>query len=62
VILQPGTVFEDEVSLGKWFRLTEIGVYDLHGSYFPAFVKPERVAFETLREDHVGADFTITIR
>jgi hypothetical protein len=25
-------------------------------------VKPERVAFETLREDHVGADFTITIR
>jgi hypothetical protein len=62
VILQPGTVFEEEVNLGKWFRLSEVGVYDLHGSHFLAFVKPARMAFETLREDYVGAEFSITIK
>jgi hypothetical protein len=61
VILQPGAVFEDVIDLGKWFSLTEPGSYEIHGSYYLAFVKPEPLSYQTIWEDYVGADFRISI-
>jgi hypothetical protein len=32
-VLKPGDVFEDKVSLQKWFSFEKAGMYELHGSY-----------------------------
>jgi hypothetical protein len=60
--LRPGEVFEDKVSLKKWFSFEEAGVYNVHGSYYLAFQDPANDSQSTIWEDYVSADFIVTIK
>ena len=61
-VLKPGDVFEDKVSLKKWFSFREPGVYEIHGSYYLAFQDPEDSSWRTIWEDYASADFAVTIK
>lgn len=59
--LNPGEVFEDKISLSKWFAFSESGVYEIHGSYYVAFSDPDAESWRTIWEDYVSADFIVRI-
>jgi len=59
--LVPGEMFEDSISLKKWFAFAEPGMYAVHGSYYLAFQDPEDDTWRTLWEDHVAADFYVRV-
>jgi hypothetical protein len=61
-ILKPGDVFEDTISLSKWFAFREPGMYEVHGSYYLDFKDPSTDSWGTLWEDYVSADFIVTIK
>lgn len=61
-ILKPGEVFEDEISLSKWFAFAEPGMYEVHGAYYMAFVDPDADSWRTTWEDYASADFFVTIK
>ncbi len=61
-VLKPGEVFEDEISLGKWFAFAEPGMYEVHGAYYMAFVDPDADAWRTIWEDYASADFLVVIK
>jgi len=55
-------VFEDKVSLQKWFSFTESGIYEIHGSYYLDFQEPEDGPWKTIWEDYASADFILKIK
>ncbi len=61
-VLKPGEVFEDTISLSKWFAFDKAGRYELHGSYYLDFNAPDAASWRTLWEDYVSADFTVLIK
>ncbi len=60
-VLKPGEVFEDQISLSKWFAFDKAGMYQIHGSYYLDFNDPDADSWRTIWEDYVSADFTVTI-
>lgn len=60
-VLQPGKVFEDRISLSKWFAFDKAGMYEIHGSYYLAFTDPDEDLARTIWEDYVSADFMVRI-
>ena len=60
-VLKPGEVFEDPISLSKWFAFDKAGMYQIHGSYYLDFNDPDADSWRTIWEDYVSADFTVTI-
>jgi hypothetical protein len=61
-VLKPGEVFEDVISLSKWFSFNKAGMYEIHGSYYLDFNDPDADTWRTLWEDYVSADFLLTIK
>ncbi len=61
-VLKPGEVFEDEISLSKWFSFDKAGTYEVHGSYYLAFYDSDALSSRVIWKDHVSADFTVRIR
>jgi hypothetical protein len=61
-VLKPGDVFEDTISLSKWFSFAEPGMYEIHGSYYLDFKDPDSQSWATIWEDYVSADFMVTIK
>ena len=60
-VLQPGQVFEDRISLSKWFAFDKAGMYEIHGSYYLGFTDPDEDLARTIWEDYVSADFMVRI-
>lgn len=60
-VLAPGEVFEDEISLSKWFAFDQPGYYEIHGSYFLDFLDPDSEGFQNIWLDYVSADFSVRI-
>lgn len=60
-VLKPSEVFEDRISLGKWFALDKAGIYEVHGSYYLDFNDPATESNGTIWEDYVSADFIVRI-
>jgi hypothetical protein len=61
IVLQPGTAFEDTISLSLWFDFNEAGRYEIHGSYLLGFVNPATQPFLPFWTDFASADFTVVI-
>jgi len=64
-VLKPGDEFEDKVSVQKWFSFKDVGIYEIHGSYYLDFQDPEDSSYSlwrTIWEDYASADFTVTIK
>lgn len=60
--LKPGEVFEDRIDLTKWFAFADSGTYEIHGSYYLAFIDPDVESFRTIWEDYVSADFNVIVK
>jgi len=60
-VLKPGDVFEDKISLSKWFAFDKAEMYEIHGSYYLDFNDPEAQSWRTIWEDYVSADFVVII-
>ena len=61
-VLKPGEVFEDKISLSKWFSFDKAGTYEVHGSYYLDFNDPDDESRRTIWEDYVSADFIVIIK
>jgi len=61
-VLKPGEVFEDKISLSKWFAFDKAGMYEIHGSYYLDFNDPNAESWRTIWQDYVSADFTVLIK
>lgn len=61
-VLKPDEVFEDKISLSKWFAFNQAGMYEVHGSYYLDFNDPNEDSYKTIWEDYVSADFTVRIK
>ncbi len=61
-LLKSGDVFEDTISLSKWFAFTEPGIYEIHGAYYLDFKAPESDSWRTIWEEYVSADFMVTVK
>lgn len=61
-VLKPGKVFEDKMSLSKWFAFDKMGIYAIHGSYYLDFNDPHAESWRTIWDDYVSADFVIRIK
>jgi hypothetical protein len=61
LVLKPGDVFEDKISLSKWFAFDKAEMYEIHGSYYLDFNDPEAQSWRTIWEDYVAADFIVRI-
>jgi len=61
-VLKPGEIFEDTISLNKWFSFDKPGMYEIHGSYYLDFKDPDDESWRTIWEDHVSADFAVRIK
>ena len=61
-VLKPGEVFEDKISLSKWFAFDKAGMYEIHGSYYLDFNDPDAATWRTIWEDYASADFIVTIK
>jgi hypothetical protein len=59
--LKPGEMFEDEISLSKWFSFNEPGAYEIHGSYYLDFQDPDSKIYRTIWQDCASADFTVKV-
>ncbi len=62
IILKPGEVFEDTVSLSKWFAFTDHGTYKINGSYYLDFNDPKATGWKTIWEENVSGDFIVRIQ
>jgi len=63
--LSPGEVFEDKISLSKWFAFDKPGMYVIHGSYYLDFHDPDAESllwWRTIWEDYASAEFTVRIK
>jgi len=60
--LKPGEVFEDKISLNRWFAFDKAGVYAIHGSYYFDLRDPEGESLRTIWEEQKWASFTVRIR
>ena len=61
-VLKPGDVFEDRISLSKWFAFDKPGFYQIHGSYYLDFNDSDKKSYMTIWEDYVSADFHVNIK
>ena len=61
-VLKAGEVFEDTISLNKWFSFEKAGVYEVLGSYYLNFVEPEADSWRSIWEDYVSAEFLVRIK
>jgi hypothetical protein len=61
-VLKSGDVFEDKISLSKWFSFDKAGTYEVHGSYYLDFNDPDAESRRTIWEDYVSADFIVIIK
>lgn len=61
-VLKPGEIFEDKISLSKWFSFDKAGTYEVHGSYYLDFNDPDAESRRTIWEDYVSADFIVIIK
>ena len=61
-VLKPGDVFEDNISLSKWFSFDKAGMYEVHGSYYLDFNDPHAETWKTIWEDYVSDDFGVRIK
>ena len=61
-VLKPGDIFEDIISLSKWFAFDKAGLYEIHGSYYLEFSDPNDDSWRTIWEDYVSADFFVRIK
>jgi hypothetical protein len=76
-VLKPGDVFEDKISLSKWFAFDKAEMderqgsyaldfsdqmYEIHGSYCLDFNDPEDQSWRTIWKDYVSADFWVRIK
>jgi hypothetical protein len=61
-IIKPEEVFEDKISLSKWFSFNEAGTYDIHGSYYLDFQDAVINHYRTIWQDYASADFTVKIK
>lgn len=61
-VLEPGEVFEDKISLSKWFAFDKTGTYEIHGAYYLDFNDPDAESWKTIWEDYVSADFFVRIK
>ena len=59
--LKPGEMFEDEISLSKWFSFGEPGAYEIHGSYYLDFQDPDSKTYRTIWQNYASADFTVIV-
>jgi hypothetical protein len=62
VELNPGASFEDSANLDNWFEFNGAGNYQVHGSYFLSFLKPESRLFDSIWAEYVSSDFSVRIR
>lgn len=62
ILLKPGEVFQDTISLKRWFAFSKPGVYEMHGSYYLNFVDPARDSFQTVWEDYASGEFYVTLK
>ena len=66
--LDPGTTFEDQIDLKKWFALNKPGTYKIHGFYQLAFCRPPLTPETTkpwgeiMWSDYASADFEIVVK
>jgi hypothetical protein len=49
------TMFEDKMNLNKWFSFKEVGMYEVHGSYYLDFQDPEDGSWNTSRATIIPA-------
>jgi len=61
-VVKPGELFEDRISLSKWFAFDKAGVYHVHGSYLLAFIDPEAESRRINWLDYASADCTIRMK
>lgn len=61
-VLKSAEVFEDKISLSKWFSFDKAGMYEVHGSYYLNFNDPDAESWRTIWEDYVSADFIVRIK
>ncbi len=60
-VLKPEELFEDTISLSKWFAFAEPGIYEILGSYYLDLKDPDSGSWRTIWEDYVSADFIVRI-
>jgi len=60
--LKPGEVFEDKVSLSKWFAFDRRGMYQVTGTYYLAFLESGDHPWQTIWENHVAGEFTVRVK
>jgi hypothetical protein len=60
--IKPGEVFEDKISLSKWFSFNEAGTYDIHGLYYLDFQDADINHYRTIWQDYASADFIVKIK
>ena len=61
-VIKPGDMFEDTISLSKWFAFDRPGWYEIHGSYYLDIKDPELSSWTSIWEDYATADFSVKIR
>ena len=62
IVLKPGEVFKDSISLSKWFAFNKSGEYEIHGWYYLNFNNPDAGFPRIMWEDYASADFTVQIK
>ena len=60
-VLEAGDVFEEEVSLNKWFAFDKRGLYSVFGSYAMTFYDPADPRSGVLWTDYVSNEFLVKI-
>ena len=60
-VLKAGEVFEDEISLSKWFAFDRAGSYEVLGSYEMTFYEPETVLSKPIWADYLSGAFVVKI-
>jgi hypothetical protein len=61
VTMKPGRHHVISVDLGRWFEFNQTGTYNLRGSYYMEFTKPNSQDFHPIWEDFACGEFTIEI-
>jgi hypothetical protein len=60
-VLEAGDVFEDEISLSKWFVFDKKGLYEILGSYELTFNDPNSETYRPIWTDYVTGKFLVKI-
>lgn len=60
-VLEAGDVFEDEISLSKWFAFDKKGLYEVFGAYDLTFYDPSNETHRPIWTDYVSGQFLVRI-